>query len=310
MPPSRSTLTRIFLSSDEPRLRTGWRLVLHAVLTFLILSIIGTLVILALISLGSSPPGEDAITSPLSNMAPLVAILLATWIARRRLDRRSFQSLGFNFDRYTLLDLGFGLFMPALLFALIFAVEWGMGWIEFQGWAWEVLAPASILRTLMLDFSFWICIGIQEEVLSRGYHLQNLAESLNIHWGMFISSAIFALLHITNPNASVMSTLGILASGYFLAFGWWRTRNLWLPIGLHIGWNFFQGSIFGFPVSGLRFSGLMRFDTGGPNLLTGGDFGPEAGLVILPALALGTFLIWTYTRSRRYNSASLNETPS
>jgi membrane protease YdiL (CAAX protease family) len=303
-PPSGGTLARIFISGGEPRLRTGWRLVLHAVLTFLILTIAGTLVILALIALGSTPTGEDAFSSPLFNMTPLVAILLATWIARRRLDRRSFSSLGFNFDRYTLLDLGFGILLPALLFALIIAVEWGMGWIEFQGWAWETIAPDQILRALLVDFGFWISVGIQEEVLSRGYHLQNLAEALNIHWGMFISSAIFALLHISNPNANLASTLGILVSGYFLAYGWVRTRNLWLPIGLHIGWNFFQGSIFSFPVSGLRFSGLLRLEINGPELFTGGDFGPEAGLVVLPALALGTFLIWAYTRSRFSQSAS------
>ncbi|HEY71505.1 MAG TPA: CPBP family intramembrane metalloprotease [Anaerolineae bacterium] len=310
MPPPRSSLARIFISSDEPRPRTGWRLVLHAVLTFIILSITGALVILALIALGSTPTGEDALSSPLFNMIPLVAILLATWIARRRLDRRSFRSLGFNFDRHTLIDLGFGILLPALLFALILAVEWGMGWIEFQGWAWETIARGTILRALLIDFSFMLSVGIQEEVLSRGYHLQNLAEALNLHWGIFISSAIFALLHISNPHASLASTLGILASGYFLAFGWVRTRNLWLPIGLHIGWNFFQGSIFGFPVSGLRLFGLMRLEVNGPELITGGDFGPEAGLVVLPALALGAFLIWAYTRSRLPQSESTDAVSS
>jgi membrane protease YdiL (CAAX protease family) len=308
--PLRTTLERMFISSDEPRLRTGWRLVLHAILTFLILLITGSLVILALIALGSVPMGEVALTSPLFSMTPLVSILLATWIARRQLDRRSFSSLGFNFDRHALIDLGVGILLPALLFALILALEWGMGWIEFQGWAWDTIAPDQILRALLVDFSFMIGVGIQEEVLSRGYHLQNLTEALNIHWGMFISSAIFALLHFTNPHASLASTLGILASGYFLSFAWVRTRNLWLPIGLHIGWNFFQGSIFDFPVSGLRLFGLMRLNVNGPELITGGDFGPEAGLVVLPALALGAFLVWAYTRSRSNPNASPIETPS
>jgi membrane protease YdiL (CAAX protease family) len=309
-PPQRTMLARIFISSDEPRPRTGWRLVLHDILTFVILSIAGAVVVLALISLGSVPSGEDALSSILINVTSLGSILLATWIARRRLDRRSFTSLGFNIDRHTLIDLGFGILLPALLFALIFAVEWGMGWIEFQGWAWETIDPGSILRALMADFGFWICVGIQEEVLSRGYHLQNLTEALNIHWGMLISSVIFALLHFSNPHAGLASTLGILASGYFLAFGWVRTRNLWLPIGLHIGWNFFQGSIFGFPVSGLRLFGLMNLEISGPELVTGGDFGPEAGLLVLPALALGMFLIWAYTRSRFSQNSSTNAVSS
>ncbi|MGD8813440.1 MAG: type II CAAX endopeptidase family protein [Anaerolineales bacterium] len=306
----RATLAPIFISSDEPRLRTGWRLVLHAGLTIFIMLIAGSLLIMAMIALGVYSRGTDALSSPLFSIAPLVAILLSTWVARRRWDRRSFHSLGFNLDRHTVPDLVLGILLPALLFALVFAIEWGMGWIEFQGWAFETISAEQTFRALAVELGYMVTIGIQEEVLSRGYHLQNLMESLNIHWGMFISSLIFALLHISNPSASLASTLGILVSGYFLAFSWWRTRNLWLPIGLHIGWNFFQGSIFGFPVSGFRFFGLMRLNIRGPQLITGGSFGPEAGLIILPALVLGAFLIWAYTRPRFTPTEPETETSS
>ena len=81
-------------------------------------------------------------------------------------------------------------------------------------------------------------------------------------------------------------------------YGWLRTQQLWLPIGLHIGWNFFEGVIFGFPVSGTETFRILNHTVSGPSLLTGGDFGPEAGLILIPALALGTCLTWLYTRSR------------
>ena len=103
-----------------------------------------------------------------------------------------------------------------------------------------------------------------------------------------------------NPNVSWTAVLGLVLAGLFLAFGYLRTRQLWLPIGLHIGWNFFEGTIFGFQVSGLsEMPSLIRQTVQGPELVTGGLFGPEAGLVVLPAMALGVLLIFGYTRRRK-----------
>jgi hypothetical protein len=89
----------------------------------------------------------------------------------------------------------------------------------------------------------------------------------------------------------------LVASGLFLASGYLRTRQLWLPIGLHIGWNFFEGPLFGFAVSGTGPFTLIRQVPTGPELLTGGAFGPEAGLIVLPALGIGLILINWYSYS-------------
>ena len=83
-----------------------------------------------------------------------------------------------------------------------------------------------------------------------------------------------------------------------MAYGYLRTRQLWLPIGIHIGWNFFEGVVFGFPVSGMGNYRLLRITVTGPELWTGGAFGPEAGLVLIPALLLGTLMIYVFTHRR------------
>jgi hypothetical protein len=114
---------------------------------------------------------------------------------------------------------------------------------------------------------------------------------------------IFALLHIFNPGAGPAAILGLVFAGYFLAFGWLRTGRLWLSIGLHIGWNFFEGTVFGFQVSGLDLFTLMRHTVSGPAWATGGSFGPEAGAIIIPAYILGVALILAYTRLRRRTPA-------
>ncbi len=91
---------------------------------------------------------------------------------------------------------------------------------------------------------------------------------------------------------------GSFFAGVYLAYAYIRTKQLWLSIGLHIGWNFFEGVVFGFPVSGLATYTLSRINVHGPELWTGGAFGPEAGLIILPSLIVGGILIYLYTRKR------------
>ena len=293
--PNRSPLATIFLSPEEPRLRAGWRLLLH---TLLLVAVTAIPILGYILAIGFA----DLTTSsepPLLTGIQLFVITLTTWIARRFFDRRSFRSLGFHIDQHTLTDLAFGFFLPALMMGLIFAFEWGMGWLHFEGWMWNVASPASVFTGMLGGLATFIIVGYYEELLFRGYHLQKMLEGTNLPWALFLSSAVFSILHIGNPNSSWASTLGLLAAGYLMAYGWVRTRRLWLSIGLHIGWNFFEGPVFGFPVSGLSFANLIRQSVDGPVLITGGDFGPEAGLVILPVIALSATLIWIYTGGKQ-----------
>jgi hypothetical protein len=229
----------------------------------------------------------------------LFAFALSIYIARRFLDKRSFSSLGFKIDRQVLPDLLVGILITFILIGLIYLVMRLLGWIQFNGFAWRIDPLPVVLGNLLVFFIVFIVVGWQEELLSRGYHLQTLASGMNLFWGVVLSSTIFGLLHLFNPNATWVSALGIFFSGLFLAAGYLCTGQLWLSIGLHLGWNFFEGVVFGFPVSGIAAYPLLRINVIGPELWTGGAFGPEAGLIVLPALALGAVLIYLYGRARR-----------
>jgi hypothetical protein len=118
--------------------------------------------------------------------------------------------------------------------------------------------------------------------------------------GYLISSSVFGLLHAANPNSSWISTLNLILSGLFLGLGFVLTGELAIPIGLHITWNFFQGNVFGFPVSGSKSgTSIISILQGGPDLLTGGAFGPEAGLVGIFAFLVGSILTVLYVRKTR-----------
>ena len=285
----RNFLQVIFISPDEPRLRAGWRMLLH---------------LLIIIPIGFITGALSKVLFPFWNggalkdqLINLVAMTLSIFIARRWLDKRPFSSLGLKLDKKMWLDLLTGIGVTFLMMGFIYLVMSALGWITFEGFAWEFESASSVTLNLVGMLVVFILVGWNEELLSRGYQLQNLADGINLTWGVIISSAVFGILHFGNPGATWVSTAGIFLAGIFLAYGYTRTKQLWLPIGLHIGWNFFEGVIFGFPVSGMDMFTLTHIKVHGPELWTGGAFGPEAGLIVLPALALGAVLIYFYTNN-------------
>jgi hypothetical protein len=146
-------------------------------------------------------------------------------------------------------------------------------------------------------------------LLIRGYTLQVLEQAWGIRTTVGASSAIFAGLHLGNPVAGWTASIGLVAAGLLFAYAYLATRALWLPIGLHLSWNLSEGPMLGFPVSGLAGAGLLETRVSGPELATGGNFGPEAGLVGLLGVGLGFLVIglWTRRRARRVAVAGMLE---
>jgi membrane protease YdiL (CAAX protease family) len=233
----------------------------------------------------------------LATIGETFAITTSVFLARKFLDKQSIESLGLKLNLQALLDVLAGIGISFLQMGFIYVLMLGLDWLTFGGFAWEFDPIHVVITSSLLFFVAFMLVGWNEELLSRGYHLQTIAGGLNVFWGVMISSAIFGLLHLGNPNATWVSAAGIFFAGVYLAYGYIRTKQLWLPIGLHIGWNFFEGVVFGFPVSGLDIYALTRITVHGPELWTGGAFGPEAGLIVLPSLILGGLLIYLYTRS-------------
>lgn len=288
----RSPLARIFFSPEEPRLRAGWRLLIQTFL-YLVLQIV-LFIVFSLFG----PLDQSTHSIPLQ-ILNFIATTVSVYVARRWLDRRSFTSLGLRLDRHTLTDILIGIGISFLQMGFIYLLMLGLGWLTFEGFAWQFDPVNLVIGNTLFFLMIFVFVGWNEELLSRGYHLQTIASGINLFWGVIISSAVFGLLHLANPNATWISAAGIFFAGVFLAYGYLRTRQLWLPIGLHIGWNFFEGVGFGFPVSGLEdIYKLIRIRVHGPELWTGGAFGPEAGLIVLPALLLGVLLIHLYTMKR------------
>jgi uncharacterized protein len=139
-----------------------------------------------------------------------------------------------------------------------------------------------------------------EEVMLRGYAFQALEEQWGGGAATLVTALIFGALHGVNPDSGWASFAGIVVSGVLFGVAYWTTRRLWLPIGLHVAWNVFEGPILGFPVSGFDFPSALTIHMTGPSVWTGGAFGPEAGLLGVLACVAGVGLLLAVRRGWRF----------
>ncbi len=312
----------IFWNKTEKRLRAIWRIGVHTLTVLAITSVLTVGIMLltligdALLDAGLGEQIMDA--GPMRIMeipwifmivipaATFLGVTLATLLAGNFIDRRNFNAFGINFSKHWWRDLAFGLGLGAGLIGMIFLFGWLTGMVRVSGFFQPIQPDTNFWPGFLQSLVFFVFVGIYEELLSRGYHLVNLCEGFNLKglsrgWAIALavltSSLVFGLLHFRNPNASWVSTLNISVAGLVFSLGMILTGRLAIPMGVHITWNFFLGNVFGFPVSGMRIGAtLIATQTTGPDWLTGGPFGPEAGLLGLAALLLGggVTLLWLH----------------
>ena len=313
-----TAVNTLFWNPDDRRLKAFWRIVIHFVSIFVFLQLVAALLRPFFSSgEGAGDSGLDPVTTMVSLLLTGTVYVVVTIIAARLLDRRSFRDYGMAWNRQWIRDLLFGLILGGLLMGAIFVIQLAMGWISVEGLFFTLL-PFPFAAAFLLFLVQMTLVGTYEELVFRGYQMKNIAEGLNfgplstrtaLFLAWIVTSILFGLIHAANPGATVSTTIKITLAGIFLALPFLLTGELAISIGVHIAWNFFQGNVFGFPVSGNTFFRTTIIDTvqGGPDLWTGGGFGPEAGLLGLIALIVGSLaMIWWVKRTRGTLDLSLS----
>ena len=320
---SSGPLRRALVNGRERRLRAPWRL-LAGFVAFVVLAAVAGAATTVLPSLdavtGPILPGLYATGRYLAFTAVLLAGLLGVSYA---VDRRHPADLGLGLDRQWWRDCGFGLALGVVLPAIVVLVELAAGWVTVTGLfrtdpdALLSVGPATpVPVALALVVLFFVGVSVFEEVLVRGYLMTNLAEGLDGWWrfdhrhavwlAVLATAAVFGVLHATNPSATALSVTNISLFGVLLGLGYGLTDRLGVPVGMHLTWNATVGAGFGFPVSGVTVSvTVVETATTGPDLYTGGAFGPEGGLVALVALVVGLGLLGWWVR-REYGGLAVD----
>ncbi|MHA4847576.1 lysostaphin resistance A-like protein [Flavitalea antarctica] len=225
------------------------------------------------------------------------ATLITVPVFRIFIDKKSLASLGYDLQlpRNSPFDVSVqNLIAIAMAMAIL-----GIGWLtlyllddlEYHG---AIFSPLSFLTS----FIFMCIIAVAEESVFRGYLLHNLMDSFKPWVALLISALIFAFLHSGNPEAGVLAIINIFLAGVFIGQGYIYTRNLWFAIFFHLSWNFLQGPVLGFPVSGLELPALLQVTITGEDLLTGGKFGFEGSIIQSLLFLVANIILFFYYRRR------------
>jgi membrane protease YdiL (CAAX protease family) len=237
--------------------------------------------------------GEEGETpglrSVLFALVSVVVALISVFLFRKKIDKKSITSLGLSWKgngTFAATGLFAGLFFLGCCTLLLFALKYlEFTDLEFDG------------SSLYVGLGLMVLIAISEELAFRGYVLTTLLPVTNKWVALLVSAVLFALLHMGNPGAGLVPILNVFVAGLLLGVNYIYTRNLWFGIFLHMAWNFFQGPVLGFRVSGVGLKSMLQQKLQGPLMMTGGEFGLEGSLIASAVLLVGALaLAWVYER--------------
>ncbi|MEX0660508.1 MAG: type II CAAX endopeptidase family protein [Balneolaceae bacterium] len=259
--------TKIFYNPVEERLRAGWRILIFTSLLMVLGVALNTI----------------SVSSLFFTIGLAVMVLISLWLAADFLDNRSFKEYGFSLAADWFRDLFTGVFIAAVSMGIIFIILFTFGWITIINTSFSLSAELVSYLIFMMAVSIW------EEGFFRSYLILNIKEGAQSAWisnrwalifAVSISSLFFSLGHLANPGATYLSAFNIFVAGAVLAYPFIATGSIGLSVGLHLSWNYFQSAVFGLPVSGNQFNqGIIQSNINGSHLFTGGEFGPEGGII-------------------------------
>lgn len=290
----------ILYNKSELRFRAGFRIIGYIILTVIFLIPIGFIDI-----------------SWLAKLLTSISYLAAAYVAVRGLDDRKLSDIGLNINRLWWKEFFLGIILAFIAQTIIFGFEFSFSWIEISGYGWERASSELWIWSALPYFLTMLSVGFYEELLFRGYILRNLSEGFifkkitpvqSTFLAIFLTSVFFGFAHASNPNATFISTFNIILAGLMLAVPYVLTGRLALSIGIHFSWNWAMGGLYGLPVSGLsnRLS-IIQTNEIGPDLWTGGKFGPEAGLLGIIGIALILICILLYSKKSNSGKIDLHE---
>lgn len=281
-----ATLKRIFLDSNE-RLRNGWWILIFIAL-MLASRFVYTPVSRALQELGAAKDWLEPLRFGF--------LLLVTWICVR-LRKERLSGVGFVLDGRWARELGVGSFFGIASALLAVAMIWAVGGVRLE------LDPARSLAMLAYGVYVFLFVALFEETLFRGFVFQRLVAGAGVWVAQITLGLLFATSHWGNPDMQgatlVWATIELFLGAVLLGLAYLRTRSLALPIGIHLGWNWAQGHLLGFSVSGFEHAGWFHpVLQDRPEWATGGRFGPEASIFAVIVDVLLILMLWKWKGSR------------
>ena len=225
------------------------------------------------------------------NLFSFIFISLLVFIRVKFIEKRKISTLGFGREKW-IKNYTKGFFTGILMMSIVVLLLFIFGCIEVEKNPNQPVG-ISALGGVVFILLGWIIQGATEEIVTRGWFMNVIGARYNISFGLILSSTIFGLLHLLNPDVNYLAVINIILVGFFFGIYALKNKDLWAVCGMHTAWNFAQGNIFGFEVSGINVEVASIFDLNlvGSNVISGGSFGPEAGLVSTCVLLSSILLV-------------------
>jgi membrane protease YdiL (CAAX protease family) len=284
----------------QPLIKQGWLRVLLFIICLLVIILLltraSTFIINAL-QISENRAGEPESAQAnlqgssmlITFLASFLASLSTVFIFLRLVDRRSFTSLGLEWNNNQS-HAGTGFFLGIFLLCIGSFVLIGndnLNWTDIR----------FSIDGLFIGLGLMLLVAFAEEIVFRGYVLHNLLPSMNKWIALTLSALIFALFHVNNPGVTPMALVNIFLGGLILGINYIYTKNLWFSILFHFSWNFLEGPVLGYKVSGLNLQSLLEQELSGSTIITGGNFGFEASLLNGSLIVIATLILaWIYER--------------
>lgn len=223
-----------------------------------------------------------------------VAILFATWVMTRFVDKRRFSTVGFDWPR-AFRDLSRGLGIGAAWLGASVGLLLISGLATYQ-------VPAGFSGPLVLIAAGSALLNVlTQQLLVVGYIFQTIRAKGGFPIAVVVSALLFSALHAGAFQGSLIPPINVFAAGLVFCLAYGITENLWLPVAIHFAWNVLLGPVLGLTISGTGNLGLgwRFFEISGPDIFTGGAFGLEGGLLVtLTTTILIIILLLSYRRKK------------
>ena len=318
--------------NKEGKVRSGWKIaavlgIILAATTILTgalgmivggyLSASGDMTVKSLTEVTYTKRGENIlqIVNSIAMLLQEIIMIITPIIAWKLTMKRKLSEMGLITLKSHTAELMIGLALGIVSITVVFAALVLSGRAEVHSWTPRFASSQFIF---LIGFIF---VGFAEEIFGRGYVMSVLRQTKNKPVIVIVSALIFSLLHSANPGIGPLPYINLVLFGIFTAYIYLRSGNIWMCIGYHITWNYFQGYVYGFKVSGTNSQGMLTTSFPKDSLLNGGAFGPEGGFFVTAVILLGILFVKFYYKNSQFDFMAvdqpidtlqqpLNETPA
>lgn len=280
---------------STPLIHKGWLRVILFLTAYLLFALFGSALI-TVMAVFLFPDNGSLSLFYSSILFTFFAGLLLVLFFRKTFDRQSFASLGFSWKGFGKERMA-GFITGVLLITTLSAILWLMKLLQ-----WFV--TGTDIPGMLIIFCLFVLVAVGEELVFRGYILNNLMQSMPKEAALFFSALLFAGFHSLNPNFNLIAFVNIFIAGVLLGINYIYTKNLWFGIFFHFSWNFFQGPLLGFQVSGIELPSLLQQTIKDSVLLTGGGFGLEASWLATLACSITAISLY-FIFQKKYSASTV-----